>query len=49
MKQDIKIPDFKDLDKILHDKIVDKAEDALVHQHDDEDVDETIINGLDDN
>lgn len=48
MAKDIKIPDFKDLDKILHNKIVEKAEDALAHQHDDEDVNESIINGLDD-
>ena len=47
MTQDIQIPNFKDLDKILHDKIVDGAEDAA-HQHDDEDIDDAIINGLDD-
>jgi hypothetical protein len=46
--QDIKIPDFKDLDKILHDKLVEKAEDELAHQHDDQDVDDAIINGLED-
>ena len=48
MAQDIKIPDFKDLEKILHHKIVEKAEDQLAHQHDDEDIDDAIINGLDD-
>jgi hypothetical protein len=42
MTQDIQIPNFKDLDKILHDKLVEKAEDALAHQYD------AIINGLDD-
>jgi hypothetical protein len=48
MTADIKIPVFKDLEKILHDKLVEKAEDELlVHRHDDEDVDDTIINGLD--
>ena len=46
MIQDIKIPDFKDLDKILHDKLVEKAIDELANQHDDEDIDNAIINGL---
>ncbi len=44
MAQDIKIPSFKDLDKILHDKLVEEAEEALAHEHDNEDA---IINGLD--
>ena len=42
MAQDIKIPNFKDLDKILHEKLVEKAEEALVHQHDDEDIEDAI-------
>ncbi len=46
--KDIKLPDFKDLDKIFYDKLVEKAEDEFAHQHDDEDIDEAIINGLDD-
>ncbi len=49
MTQDIKIPEFKDLEKILHDKLVEKAEDELLaHRHDDVDLDDAIINGLDD-
>lgn len=48
MVQDIQIPDFKDLDKILHNKLVEKVEDEIAHQHDDEDINEAIINGLDD-
>ena len=48
MAKDIKLPDYSDLAKILHDKMVKEAEDALVHQHDDEDIDDAIINGLDD-
>ncbi len=48
MTKDIKIPDFKDLDKIMHDKIIEEIGNALIHQHDDEDVDDAIINGLDD-
>jgi hypothetical protein len=49
MTADIKIPSFQDLEKILHDKLVEKAEDELLaHQHDDEDLDDAIINGLDD-
>ena len=46
MTQDIKIPNFQDLDKILHDKLVEKAIDELAYQHDDEDVEDAIINGL---
>ena len=42
MTQDIKIPNFQDLDKILHDKLVEKAIDELAHQHDDEDVEDAI-------
>jgi len=48
MVRDIKIAAFKDLDKILQDKLVEKAENVLAHQHDNEDIDEAIINGLDD-
>lgn len=48
MIQDIKIPNFKDLDKILYDKLVEKAESELAHQHGDENVYDAIINGLDD-
>jgi hypothetical protein len=47
MLQDIKILSFKDLAKILHYKLVEKAEDELTHQHDDEDVEDAIMNGLD--
>jgi hypothetical protein len=47
MAKEIKIPDFRDLDKILHDKIIDEAEETLAHQHDDEDIGDAIINGLD--
>ena len=47
MAKEIKIPNFQDLDKILYDKIVEEAEDSLIHQHDDEDVDDAIINELD--
>ncbi len=47
MTKDIKIPNFEDLDKILYNKIVEEAEYVIIHQHDDEDVDEAIINGLD--
>lgn len=47
MAQDIKIPYFKDLDKMLQDKLVEKAIDELLaHRHDDEDIDDAIINGL---
>ena len=46
--KDIKITNLQDLDKILHDKIVVEVEDALIHQHDDEDVSDAIINGLGD-
>jgi hypothetical protein len=48
MAKEIKIPDFRDLDKMLRDKMIDEAEETLAHQHDDEDVDDAIINGLDD-
>lgn len=48
MAKDIKFPDYSDLAKILHDKMIEEAEDALIHQHDDEDIDDAIINGLDD-
>jgi hypothetical protein len=47
MVPDIRIPSFKDLDKILHDKLVEKVIDELAHRHDDEDVEDAIINGLD--
>ena len=43
MTQDIKIPTLQDLEKILHDKLVEEAEEAVAHQHDDE----AIINRLD--
>ena len=49
MTKDIKLPDYSDLAKILHDRIVEEAENELIHQHDDEDIDDAIINGLDDN
>ncbi len=49
MVKNITIPSFKDLDKILHNKLVEKAEDELAHQHDNEDVEDAIINGLDNN
>jgi hypothetical protein len=48
MVKDIKLHDYSNLAKILHDKMVEEAEDALIHQHDDEDIDDAIINGLDD-
>ena len=48
MAKDIKFPNYKDLEKILHDKIVEEATDTLIHQHDNEGFDEAIINGLDD-
>ena len=47
MAKDIKLPDYSDLAKMLHDKIVEEAEDALIHQHADEDIDDAIINELD--
>jgi hypothetical protein len=48
MAKDIKLPDYSDLAKILHEKMVEEAEYALIHQHDDEDIDDAVINGLDD-
>lgn len=48
MTKDIKTPSLQDLEKIFYNKLAQKAEDALIHQHDDEDVDDAIINGLDD-
>jgi hypothetical protein len=46
MIQNIKIPNFQDLEKILHDNLVEKAIDALANRHDDED--DATINGLED-
>lgn len=48
MTKDITTPTVQDLEKILHDKLVDEAEEAVAHQYDDEDIEEAIINGLDD-
>ena len=48
MIKTIKTPSLQDLDKILHGQMVDEAEEAVAHRHDDEGVDEAIINGLDD-
>lgn len=31
MTKDIKIPDFKDLDKMLYDRVIEKAKDAFIH------------------
>ena len=48
MAKDIKLHDYSNLAKILHNKMVEEAEDAVIHQHDGEDIDDAIINGLDD-
>lgn len=46
--KNINIPNFKDLYKVLHDKMVDEVKEALAHQHAYEDINDAIINGLDD-
>jgi len=47
MTKGIKIPSLQDLERILYDKFAEEVEDVLIHQHDDEDIDDAIINGLD--
>lgn len=48
MKQDHKIENDEISERDIYDKVIKEAEESLIRQRQDEDIDDAIINGLDD-